>query len=148
LAAIFVTFIVANLHANIDRLNMQDGFGFLNRMAGFDIAQTLIPYPASATYFRAVLVAFSNTVLLAVVSITAATFLGLFVALARMSTNPLLSLVALGYIETVRNIPLLLQLFFWYFSVLGPLPLPRQSLELFELVFLNKRGLSLPAPIA
>ncbi|MEP9373481.1 ABC transporter permease subunit [Mesorhizobium sp. KR1-2] len=146
--AIFVAFIVANLSANLERLNIAVGFGFLQRTAGFDIAQSLIPYPPSATYLRAFLAAFANTVLLAVVSISAATVLGLFIALARMSTNPLLSLVALGYIEAVRNIPLLLQLFFWYFSVLGPLPLPRQSFDLFGLVFLNKRGLSLPAPVA
>jgi general L-amino acid transport system permease protein len=145
--AAFAVFIVFNVQANVARLNIGVGFGFLGKTAGFDIAQVLIPYPETATYLRAFWVALTNTVLLAVVAIVCGTVLGLFVALARMSANPLLSLLALGYIEAVRNIPLLLQLFFWYFTVLGPLPLPRQSLELFDLVFLNKRGLSLPAAV-
>jgi general L-amino acid transport system permease protein len=145
---LLVALVAANVQANIARLNIEVGFGFLQRTAGFDIAQALVPYPHSATYLRAILVAFVNTALIAAISIVAGTVLGLFVALARLSTNPLLSLLALAYIEAVRNIPLLLQLFFWYFSVLGSLPLPRQSLELFGAVYLNKRGLSLPAPIA
>lgn len=147
-AVLLVALVAGNVQANIARLNIEVGFAFLQRTAGFDIAQTLIPYPHSATYLRAILVAFVNTALIAAVSIVAGTVLGLFVALARLSTNPLLSLLALAYIEAVRNIPLLLQLFFWYFSVLGSLPLPRQSLDLFGAVFLNKRGLSLPEPIA
>jgi len=146
--ALLLAFIAGNLQANVARLNIDMGFAFLQRTAGFDIAQALIPYSPSSTYLSAFLVALSNTVLLAAISLTAGTVLGLFVALARLSANPLLSLVALGYIEAVRNIPLLLQLFFWYFSVLGTLPLPRQSLDLFGTVFLNKRGLSMPAPVA
>jgi len=146
--ALFLAFIAGNLQANVARLNIDMGFAFLQRTAGFDIAQALIPYAPSSTYLRAFMVALTNTVLLAAISLTAGTVLGLFVALARLSANPLLSLVALGYIEAVRNIPLLLQLFFWYFSVLGTLPLPRQSLDLFGTVFLNKRGLSMPAPVA
>jgi len=149
LAVVLLFALVAgNVQANIARLNIEVGFGFLQRTAGFDIAQALIPYPHSATYLRAILVAFVNTALVAVVSIVAGTVLGLFVALARLAANPLVSLLALAYIEAVRNIPLLLQLFFWYFSVLGSLPLPRQSLDLLGAVFLNKRGLSLPAPVA
>jgi general L-amino acid transport system permease protein len=146
--AAFAAFILVNLQANVARLNIGVGFGFLSRTAGFDIAQALIPYPETATYFRAFWVALTNTVVLAAIAVVCGTVLGLFVALARMSTNPLLSLLALGYIEVVRNVPLLLQLFFWYFTVLGPLPLPRQSLDLLGLVFLNKRGLSVPAPVA
>jgi general L-amino acid transport system permease protein len=76
------------------------------------------------------------------------TVLGFFIAIARLSSNPLLSSLARAYVEGVRNIPLLLQLFFWYFAVLGSLPLPRQSLTFLDVVFLNKRGLSIPAPVA
>jgi general L-amino acid transport system permease protein len=143
-----IGFIAANTAANMARLNMHVGFAFLGRPAGFDIAQALLAYPEDATYLQAFLVAVANTVLLAAIAIVLATALGFVVAMARLSLNPLLSLVALGYVEAVRNIPLLLQLFFWYFAVLGPLPLPRQSLHLGDWVFLNKRGLFLPAPVA
>lgn len=148
LIATFLAFLAANVAANVARLNLHVGFGFLSRASGFEIAQTPISYPENATYLRAFLVALINTVLLAAVSIVLGTVLGFAVALARLSTNPLLSILAQGYIEMVRNIPLLLQLFFWYFAVLAPLPAPRQSLDFFEIAFLNKRGLSLPAPVA
>jgi general L-amino acid transport system permease protein len=144
----FVAFLATNLVENIARLNIRVGLAFLSRPAGFEIAQTLIDYPDGATYFRAFLVALTNTVLIAVVSIIVSTIAGFFVALARLSTNPLLALLAQIYIETVRNVPLLLQLFFWYFAAMGPLPLPRQSLTAFDIVFLNKRGMSIPAPMA
>lgn len=146
--ALLAAFFLINLVNNVERLNLHLGFGFLSRTAGFEIAQTPIPYPVDATYFRAFVVAFLNTVLISAIAIVCATILGFFVALARLSSNPLLSGVALAYVEAIRNIPLLLQLFTWYFAVLGPLPLPRDSLSLFGLVFLNKRGLSFPAPMA
>lgn len=141
-------FIVVNVEANVARLNLRVGFDFLWRTAGFEIAQTLIPYPETASYMRAFWVAFLNTILLGALAILGGTILGLAVALMRLARNPLLSLVALAYIEAIRNIPLLLQLFFWYFGVMGALPLPRQSLQLLDLVFLNKRGLSFPWPVA
>jgi general L-amino acid transport system permease protein len=141
-------FIAANVTTNVARLNMHVGFEFLWRTAGFDIAQSLIAYPENATYLRAFFVALLNTVVLGVLCIAGGTVLGLAVALMRLARNPLLSLAALCYIEAVRNIPLLLQLFFWYFAVMGPLPLPRQSLHLFDVIFLNKRGLSVPWPVA
>jgi general L-amino acid transport system permease protein len=144
----FIAFLGMNLAANVARLNIALDFGFLGRPAGFEIAQTPIAYSEGATYFRAFLVALINTILVAVGSIVFATIIGFIVAMARLSSNPLLSSLALAYVEAVRNIPLLLQLFFWYFAALGPLPLPRQSLTFLDLVFLNKRGLSVPAPIA
>lgn len=145
---LFAVFLLNNLATNVGRLNLHLGFGFLSRTAGFEIAQTPIPYPADATYFRAFVIAFLNTVLISAIAILCATILGFVIALARLSSNPLLSGLALTYVEAIRNIPLLLQLFTWYFAVLGPLPLPRDSLSLFGLVFLNKRGLSFPAPVA
>lgn len=144
----FVAFLATNLVGNIARLNLRIGLEFLSRPAGFEIAQTPISYPEGATYFRAFLVALINTILIAVISILLATAIGFFVALARLSANPLLALLAKAYVETVRNTPLLLQLFFWYFAVLGSLPLPRQSLTAFGVLYLNKRGLAVPAPIA
>jgi general L-amino acid transport system permease protein len=143
-----IGFVVHNAAANVARLNIHIGFGFLSRIAGFDIAQTLISYPENATYLRAFVVALLNTVVLGVLSLVGGTVLGLVVALLRLARNPLLSLLALCYVEAVRNIPLLLQLFFWYFSVMGQLPLPRQSLRLFGVVFANRRGLSIPWPVA
>ena len=147
IAAALAADVVANVVANMARLRLHIGFGFLGQPAGFDIAQSLIPFPPSATYLRAFWVALLNTILISVVAIAGATLLGLIVALARFSSNPLLSLLARAYVEAGRNIPLLLQLFFWYFAVLGPLPLPRDSLRLWGAVFLNKRGLFLPAPL-
>ncbi len=140
--------LASNIATNMARLKLHVGFGFLGQPAGFDIAQSLIAFPASATYLRAFWVALLNTVLISAVAIMGATLVGLIVALARFSSNPLLALLARAYVEAGRNIPLLLQLFFWYFAVLGPLPLPRASLQLFGVVFLNKRGLFLPAPVA
>lgn len=137
----------SNVATNLARLKLHIGFGFLAQPAGFDIAQSLIAFPANATYLRAFWAALLNTVLISAVAIVGATLIGLIVALARLSTNPLLALLARAYVEAGRNIPLLLQLFFWYFAVLGPLPLPRTSLTLFSVAFLNKRGLFLPAPV-
>ncbi len=119
---------LANLISNIERLNLHLGFGFLSRPAGFEIAQTPISYPEGATYLRAFVIAFLNTVLISAIAIVCATVLGFFVALSRLSSNPLLSAVALAYIEAVRNIPLLVAASssFWYFAVLDLLlPLPR-----------------------
>jgi general L-amino acid transport system permease protein len=143
-----IAFVVGNVVGNVARLNLNVGFAFLSRPAGFEIAQSLIDYPHNATYFRAFLAAFLNTALMAVVSIVFATVLGFLVSMARLGSNPLLSLLAQFYIETVRNVPLLLQLFFWYFAVLGHLPAPRQSLSAYGMFFLNNRGLFFPSPVA
>ena len=148
LIGVFAALVATNVTANVARLNLHVGFGFLFRTAGFEIAQTAIPYSENSTYLIAFLAALINTILLAVISIVCGTILGFAIALARLSTNPLLSSLAHGYIELVRNIPLLLQLFFWYFAVLATLPSPRQSLNFFNAAFLNNRGLSLPAPLA
>ena len=146
--ALLLAYLSFNLAMNVQRLNLHLGFGFLSRQAGFDIAQTPLPYPPDATYFRAFLIAFVNTAIISAIAIVCSTVLGFCVALARLSSNPLLSGLALASIEAVRNIPLLLQLFFWYFVVLGSLPPPRGSLDLLGVFFLNRRGLSFPAPVA
>jgi general L-amino acid transport system permease protein len=137
-----------NLVLNMARLNVHTGFAFLARPAGFDISQHLIPYAGQSTFLTAFLVALVNTVVLTLVGIVLTTPLGFAIGLARLSRNRLLAAVAGAYVDIVRNVPFLLQLFFWYFAVLGTLPLPRQSLDLLGLVYLNKRGLYTPAPDA
>jgi len=142
-----IAFIAWNTAANLARYNIRVGFQFLDRPAGFDILQRLIPYSEASTYGRAFLVAILNTVVLSAVGIVFATVLGFLIGLARLSSNWLVSRLAAVYIETLRNIPLLLQIFFWYFAILRPLPGPRQSLALPGDIFLNNRGLYLPAPV-
>ena len=139
---------VGNLAANLGRLGVNTGFGFLGRPAGFAISQHLVDYSESSTYLRALEVAVLNTLLLAAVSIALATPLGFALGLARRSSNGLVSALAAGYVELLRNLPLLLQLFFWYFAVLRVLPAPRASLSLLGVTFLNVRGLILPRPLA
>jgi general L-amino acid transport system permease protein len=141
-------FAASNAVANLTRLGINTGIGFLWRPAGFAISQTLIPYSESSTYLAALAVAALNTILLAAVSIVLATPIGFMIGLGRRSANGLLRGVSTGYVELLRNIPLLLQLFFWYFALLRPLPPPRQSLTLLGTVALNARGLFLPVPVA
>jgi general L-amino acid transport system permease protein len=143
--AALVAFSVHNVLANVERLNIHMGFGFLARPAGFEIATHLIDYSAQSTYAAAFLVGVLNTLLLAATSCVIATVLGFAIGLSRLSTNRLASFAALAYVEIVRNIPLLLQLFFWYFAVIGTLPQPRQSLGFFGLAYLNRRGLYVAA---
>jgi general L-amino acid transport system permease protein len=132
---------------NLARAHIASGFGFWNNTAGFDISQTLIAYSAStSTFGRAFWVGFLNTLVVAAISIVLATVLGLIVGLARLSNNWLVARLAGGYVELIRNIPLLLQLFFWYNAVLKSLPQLRGSVALPGGGILNNRGLFLPRP--
>ena len=138
-------FLAWNTAANFARYNIRFGLQFLDRPAGFDILQRLIPYSEASTYGRAFVVAILNTLVLSAAGIVIATVLGFFVGLARLSSNWLVSRLAAIYIETLRNIPLLLQIFFWYFAVLGVMPLPRNSLQPIPgWVYVNNRGLYMP----
>lgn len=130
--------------ANLARLGVDSGAGFLWQRAGFEISQKLIPYSADSTIARAFAVALLNTLVLAVAAIVGATLIGTAIGLARLSDNWLVSRLALVYIEIFRNIPSLLQIFFWYFAALRALPRTDSSLALFDCVFLNNRGLFLP----
>jgi general L-amino acid transport system permease protein len=133
---------------NLARANIASGFGFWNNTAGFDISQTLIEYSArGSTYGRAFWVGLLNTLLVAGVGIVIATILGFVVGISRLSRNWLLAKVAGGYVETIRNLPLLLQLLFWYNAVLKALPDIRESIVIGGGVYLNNRGLFLPEPI-
>jgi general L-amino acid transport system permease protein len=140
--------IVANARANLETQRITSGFGFLSNTAGFDVSQNLIPYSGSDTYTRVFLVGLLNTLLVAVIGIFFATIIGFLVALGRLSPNWLLSRIAGGYVELIRNLPLLFQILFWYLAVLAALPGPRQSIALFGSFFLSNRGLIIPKPIA
>jgi general L-amino acid transport system permease protein len=139
--------LVHNTAANLRKQNIASGFDFIGRTAGFDVSQTLISFNSSMTYGRAFLVGLLNTLLVAGIGIVVATVLGFVIGIARLSSNWLIARLATVYVEIIRNIPLLLQLFFWYFAVLKALPPPRQSVALPGGGFLNVRGLYLPAPI-
>jgi general L-amino acid transport system permease protein len=145
-ALAFLGWIASNVAANLARYNVRIGFDFLSRPAGFAVTQSLIAYSEASSYGAAFVVALLNTLVLSAAGIVVATMLGFVIGLARLSPNWLVARLAAVYIETLRNVPLLLQLFFWYFAILRPLPGPRQSLSLFDVVFLNNRGLYLPAP--
>ncbi len=143
----FGLYIFNNTTSNLERQGISSGFGFLQSTAGFGIITHLIEYSEESTYGRAFLVGLLNTLLLAFLGIVLATILGLIVGIARLSKNWLVAGLATVYIEVIRNIPLLLQIFFWYFAVLRALPGPRQSIELADSFFLNNRGLYSPAPL-
>lgn len=138
---------VDNAATNLARARIATGFDFWNQTAGFDISQTLIYYAADvSTYGRAFLVGLLNTLLVAVLGIILATILGFTIGIARLSPNFLVSKLATGYVELIRNIPLLLQLLFWYNAVLKALPSVRDSVKLPGSIFLNNRGLFFPRP--
>ena len=137
----------SNAIENLRAQKIASGFGFWHNASGFDINQKLIPYDASTgTYGRAFWVGLLNTLLVASIGIVLSTFLGFFVGVARLSSNWIVSKIAMIYVEVIRNIPLLLQLFFWYNAVLKPLPNPRQSIVLPAGALLNNRGLYVPDP--
>jgi general L-amino acid transport system permease protein len=138
----------SNAIDNLERAHITSGFGFWNTTAGFDISQALIHYdPEVSTYGRAFWVGLLNTLLVAGLGIVFATVLGFVIGISRLSKNWLLAKAAGGYVETIRNIPLLLQLLFWYNAVLKSLPETRDSIVIPGGAYLNNRGLTLPQPI-
>jgi general L-amino acid transport system permease protein len=139
--------IVANARANLQAQRITAGFGFLVNNAGFDVSQSLIPYSGSDPYTRVFLVGLLNTLLVSVIGIFFATLIGFLVALGRLSPNWLLSRIAGGYVELIRNLPLLFQILFWYLAVLAALPNPRQSISIFDSFFVSNRGLVIPKPV-
>src|SRR5664280_791474 len=137
-----------NAIANLERAHIASGFGFWNTTAGFDISQALIQFDSqTSSYGRAFWVGLLNTLLVAGIGIVIATILGFIIGIARLSKNWLVAKVASGYVETIRNIPLLLQLLFWYNAVLKALPEFRESIVIPGGIFLNNRGLFIPEPI-
>ncbi|CAH8212908.1 putative ABC transporter membrane subunit YhdX [Vibrio aestuarianus] len=139
--------IVSNALSNLDARGIATGFDFLDQEAGFGIGLTLVEYDETFSYGRTFVVGLLNTALVSLLGVILATILGFFIGIARLSSNWLVSRLAAVYIETFRNIPLLLQIFFWYFAVLQALPSPRQSMQLGDSIFLNVRGLFFPSPV-
>jgi general L-amino acid transport system permease protein len=138
---------VSNAVDNLARANIASGFGFWNNTAGFDISQSLIEYSTASSYGRAFWVGLINTLLVAGLGVVLATVLGFVIGIARLSKNWLLARMAGFYVEIVRNLPLLLQLLFWYNAVLKALPGMRESFAIPGGGFLNNRGLFLPKPL-
>lgn len=148
LALTFLAYeIVTNTAENLKRQNIASGFGFLTRTAGFDISQTMIPYKNTSTYARAFVVSLGNTLLAAGLGIVLATLLGFLVGLGRLSSNWLIAKLSLLYVEIVRNVPLLLQLFVWYVAVLRTLPMPHEAGQIAGSISFDTRGLHTPMPI-
>jgi general L-amino acid transport system permease protein len=135
---------INNAATNMAAHGIPTGFDFWNRVAGFDINQSLIAYSSQSSYGQAFWVGLINTFVVAIISIIFATIVGFIIGIGRLSHNWMIARLSTFYVEIIRNIPLLLQLLFWYNAVLKPLPAPRQSLSLFGVMFLNNRGLILP----
>src|SRR5215207_11148677 len=137
-----------NAIENLRRARIASGFGFWNVVAGFDVSQSLIPFSAAgSTYGQAFLVGLLNTLLVSALGIVLATILGFVMGVARLSKNWIVEKLATAYVELIRNVPLLLQLFFWYYAVIGSLPQPRESVQFGAGFFLNTRGLFMPRPL-
>jgi general L-amino acid transport system permease protein len=138
-------YLVTNVLENLARQNIATGFSFLDREASFAIGESLIAYSPANSYSHALLVGFLNTIKVAVLGIVLATILGTIIGIARLSSNFLVAKLASAFVEIVRNIPVLLQLFFWYAVIGESLPNPRQALNPVPGVFLSNRGMKFPA---
>ena len=139
---------VDNMFVNIESRGIQTGFGFLEAESGFDIAEYLIDYSSTSSNLTVFYVGLINTIVVSIVGILFATLIGLIIGIARLSNNWLIAKLAGGYIELFRNIPILLQILFWYNIALISFPHPRKSFEFFDSIFVNLRGIYLPKPIA
>jgi len=136
-----------NAAVNLAAQHKTTGFDFLFRTAGFNVSFSLFPFDRNSYYWQAFLVGLTNTLLVSFLAIIAATVLGFLIGIGRLSSNWLVARAATLYIEIVRNIPLLLQLFFWYFAVLKAMPAVKQSHVFLGSIVLNQRGLYVPKPI-
>jgi general L-amino acid transport system permease protein len=144
LVSLLAWYLIGNASRNLAARHIATGFGFLGRVAGIPIGESLIPYdPAVDTFGRALFIGILNTLTVSVVGIVLATILGTLVGIGRLSGNWLLARLTALYVETIRDIPLLLQLLFWY-ALLHNLPVPRQALHIGNAVFLSNRGIRLP----
>jgi general L-amino acid transport system permease protein len=140
-----IVWLVANVQSNLERQNINSGFGFLSERAGFGINQTLIDYTEDSSFGRVLTVGLLNTLLVSVLGVFFATVLGFSLGVARLSSNWLINKIAMVYVEIFRNVPLLLQIMFWYFGVLRSLPTPRQAASFGDAIFLSNRGIVVPA---
>ena len=137
-------FFAFNAQVNMENRGIEFGFGFLSQESSFDVQFSLIEYDGSHSYARAYLVGLLNTLLVAFIGIIFSTILGVIIGIARLSSNYLIERTAAWYVEFFRNIPLLLQIFFWYFAALRALPLPQDSDPMMGVFFLTIKGLFIP----
>src|SRR5258708_1813561 len=148
LVGLLAWFLVSNTVENLERQKIASGFSYLDREAGFEIGDSIIAYSPADTYGRAILVGALNTLKVAILGIILATILGTMIGVGRLSPNWLLAKICEGYVETFRNVPLLLWLFLFYKLISEAFPRPRQALSLVGSVFLSNRGLYFPVPLA
>ncbi|MEK9795725.1 MAG: ABC transporter permease subunit, partial [Alphaproteobacteria bacterium] len=144
--ALFIAFIVSNTIANLQNAGLASGFGFLNDTAFFDINQRLIDFTSQSTFGRALIVGLLNTILVSALGIVAATLIGFIGGVLRLSDNWIVSRMVATWVEFTRNVPVLLQIIFWW-AILTSLPKVRDSMSLGDVAYLNNRGLRTPAPI-
>ena len=150
--AIFIVFSIgyylySNIVDNLRQMELPFGFGFISSTAGFDVGWSIIPYDPSMSYGRVYLVGIVNTLILSALIIIFSTLLGFIIGIMRLSRNFLVAQLARWYVEFVRNVPLLIQIVFWFIVVFSTLPVPRQSYNLFDAFFLNNRGFYFPSPV-
>ena len=138
-------FFTINAQMNMANRGIDFGYGFLTQESSFDVQFSLIEYDGSHSYARAYLVGLLNTLLVSFIGIIFSTVIGVVVGIARLSPNYLIEKTAAVYVEFFRNIPLLLQIFFWYFAALRALPLPEKTEPFFGVFFLTIKGLYMPA---
>lgn len=143
---IFIAFVVSNTIQNLKTAGMASGYDFIFDTASFDINQRLIEYSSTSTYGRAIIVGGLNTIVVAIFGIFASTLIGFIAGILRLSNNFLISSLVSVYVEFIRNVPVLLQIIFWWVILLA-LPKVRESLSIGESIFLNNRGVRLPSPI-
>lgn len=146
---VFIVFAVIayfwfNAYVNMDSFGIDFGYGFLTNAASFDIQFSLIDYDGSSPYYKAYLVGLLNTILVSVIGIFFATILGVTFGIAKLSSNILVSKLSDFYVEFFRNIPLILQIFFWYFSVLRALPLPENAINIGDAIYVTIKGVFVP----
>lgn len=141
-----VWFLVSNTNTNLEKVGLELGFGFLADQAFFEINQNLIEYSSTSTFGRALLVGLLNTLLVSVLGIITATIVGFVMGVLRLSSNWMVSRMAGVYVEGIRNVPLLLQIIFWW-TILSGLPRVANSLSIGNAIYLNNRGVRFPAPV-
>ena len=144
LLVLVIIYFTINAQTNMGNRGISFGFGFLSQESSFDITFSLIDYDGSHSYARAFLVGLLNTILVSVIGIFFATILGVTIGIARLSPNYLISKAAEWYVEIFRNIPLILQIFFWYFAALRALPLSENSINFYDISYLNVKGWYVP----
>ena len=139
-----IGFFTINAQLNMDERGIDFGYGFLSQESSFDVQFSLIEYDGSHSYAKAYLVGLLNTILVSVLGIIFCTIIGVIVGIARLSPNYLIKNTAAWYVEFFRNVPLLLQIFFWYYAALRALPLPENTEALFGVTYLTVKGYYIP----